>query len=162
MDVGTIIKCVLIAALIFAGYYVVSRTARVKRREGFSLSDSNSSSSSDSSSTAPSSADVPNVIASKSTDIVTTNMQNMLGLLQISNNRKTYENLIINMDPWTQAKVVASLNALAAQMISDSSNQTSMMAPPSEKTIALMNSINTMTNFQTTVLPAIMKYVNNA
>jgi len=162
MDIGTIIKCVLIAALIFAGYYVVSRTARVKRREGFSLSDSNSSSSSDSSSTAPSSADVPNVIASKSTDIVTTNMQNMLGLLQISNNRKTYENLIINMDPWTQAKVVASLNALAAQMISDSSNQTSMMAPPSEKTIALMNSINTMTNFQTTVLPAIMKYVNNA
>jgi hypothetical protein len=161
MDIGTIIKCVLIAALILAGYYVVSRTARVKHREGFS-SDSNSSSSSDSSSTAPSSADVPNVIAGKSTNIVTTNMQNMLGLLQISNNRKTYENLIINMDPWTQAKVVASLNALAAQMISDSSNQTSMMAPPSEKTIALMNSINTMTNFQTTVLPAIMKYVNNA
>ena len=154
MDIGTIIKCVLIAALIFAGYYVVSRTATVKRREGFS--DSNSSDSS------PSSADVPNVIAGKSTDIVTTSMQNMLGLLQISNNRKTYENLVVIMDPWTQAKVVASLNALAAQMISDSSNQNSMMSPPSEKTIALMNSINTMTNFQTTALPTIMKYINNA
>lgn len=149
MDIGTIIKCVLIAALIFAGYYVVSRTAAVKRREGFSDS-------------SPSSADVPNVIAGKSTDIVTTSMQNMLGLLQISNNRKTYENLVIIMDPWTQAKVVASLNALAAQMISDSSNQTAMMSPPSEKTIAIMNSINTMTNFQTTALPTIMKYVNNA
>lgn len=159
MDIGTIIKCVLIAALIFAGYYVVSRTATVKRREGFSLSDSNSS---DSSSTAPSSADVPNVIAEKSTDIIGKGASNMIGLLQISNNRKTYENLIINMDPWTQAKVVASLNALAAQMISDSSTQASMMSPPSEKTIALMNSINTMTNFQTTVIPTIMKYVNNS
>lgn len=149
MDIGTIIKCVLIAALIFAGYYVVSRTAAVKRREGFSDS-------------SPSSADVPNVIAEKSTDLISKGASNMIGLLQISNNRKTYENLIINMDPWTQAKVVASLNALAAQMISDSSNQTAMMSPPSEKTIALMNSINTMTNFQTMVLPTIMKYVNNA
>lgn len=149
MDIGTIIKCVLIAALIFAGYYVVSRTAAVKRREGFSDS-------------SPSSADVPNVIAEKSTDLISKGASNMIGLLQISNNRKTYENLIINMDPWTQAKVVASLNALAAQMISDSSNQTAMMSPPSEKTIAIMNSINTMTNFQTMVLPTIMKYVNNA
>jgi hypothetical protein len=66
------------------------------------------------------------------------------------------------MDPWTQGKVVASLNALAAQMISDSSTQASMMSPPSEKTIALMNTINTMTSFQTTALPTIMKYINNA
>jgi len=102
------------------------------------------------------------VIAEKSTDIISKGASNMIGLLQISNNRKSYENLIINMDPWTQAKVVASLNALAAQMVSDSSTQASMMSPPSEKTIALMNSINTMTNFQTTVLPIIMKYVNNS
>ena len=66
------------------------------------------------------------------------------------------------MDPWTQGKVVASLNALAAQMVSDSNNQSSMMSPPSEKTIALMNSINTMTNFQITTLPIIMKYIHNA
>jgi hypothetical protein len=37
-----------------------------------------------------------------------------------------------------------------------------MMSPPSEKTIALMNTINTMTSFQTTALPTIMKYINNA
>ena len=66
------------------------------------------------------------------------------------------------MDPWTQGKVVASLNALAAQMISDSSTQASMMSPPSEKTIALMNTINTMTSFQTTTIPTIMKYINNS
>ena len=66
------------------------------------------------------------------------------------------------MDPWTQGKVVASLNALAAQMVSDSSTQASMMSPPSEKTIALMNTLNTMTTFQNTALPTIMKYINNA
>lgn len=154
MDIATIIKCVLIAALIFAGYYVVSRTA-VKRREGFTTDSSAAA-------TTPSSADVPNVIAEKSVDIITKGTSNMIGLLQIANNRKSYENLVINMDPWTQGKVVASLNALAAQMISDSSTQASMMSPPSEKTIALMNTLNTMTTFQNTALPTIMKYINNA
>jgi hypothetical protein len=155
MDIATIIKCVLIAALIFAGYYVVSRTA-VKRREGFTADSSSSSAAT------PSSADVPSVIAEKSVDIITKSTSNMVGLLQIANNRKSYENLVINMDPWTQGKVVASLNALAAQMISDSSTQASMMSPPSEKTIALMNTINTMTSFQTTTIPTIMKYINNS
>jgi hypothetical protein len=155
MDIATIIKCVLIAALIFAGYYVVSRTSRtaIARREGFTT---------DSSAATPSSADVPNVIAEKSADLITKNTSNMVGLLQIANNRKSYENLVINMDPWTQGKVVASLNALAAQMVSDSSTQASMMSPPSEKTIALMNTLNTMTTFQNTSLPTIMKYINNA
>lgn len=154
MDIATIIKCVLIAALIFAGYYVVSRTA-VKRREGFTTA-------SESSAATPSSADVPSVIADKTADLITKNTSNMVGLLQIANNRKSYENLVINMDPWTQGKVVASLNALAAQMVSDSSTQASMMSPPSEKTIALMNTLNTMTTFQNTALPTIMKYINNA
>lgn len=157
MDIATIIKCVLIAALIFAGYYVVSRTSRtaIARREGFTTA-------SESSAATPSSADVPSVIADKTADLITKNTSNMVGLLQIANNRKSYENLVINMDPWTQGKVVASLNALAAQMVSDSSTQASMMSPPSEKTIALMNTLNTMTTFQNTALPTIMKYINNA
>lgn len=148
MDIGSLIKCVLIAALILAGFFVVSNTAAVKvkpPREGFTGS-----------------ADVPNVVAEKSSNLITTGMQNMLGLLQVSNNRKTYENLVISMDPWTQAKVVASLNALAAQMVTDSSDQTAMKSAPSEKTISLMNAINTMTTFQSTALPAVMKYVSNA
>ena len=147
MDIGSLIKCVLIAVLIFAGYFVVSKTAadKVKTREGFTES-----------------ADVPNVVAEKSSNLITTGMQNMLGLLQVSNNRKTYENLVISMDPWTQAKVVASLNALAAQMVADSSDQKAMKSAPSEKTISLMNAINTMTTFQSTALPAVMKYVSNA
>jgi hypothetical protein len=156
MDFGTLIKFVLIVALIFAGYYVVSRTtATVKRREGFSVSSSDSS-------TPPSSGDIPSVTADKSGDVINKGVSNMIGLLQISNSRKSYEKLVVNMDPWTQAKVVASLNALAAQMIADSNNQNSMMSPPSEKTIALMNTINTMTTFQSTSIPTIMKYVNNA
>ena len=157
MDIATIIKCVLIAALIFAGYYVVSRTSRtaIARREGFTTA-------SESSAATPSSADVPSVIADKTADLITKNTSNMVGLLQIAKNRKSYENLVINMDPWTQGKVVASLNALAAQMVSDSSTQASMMSPPSEKTIALMNTLNTMTTFQNTALPTIMKYINNA
>ena len=147
MDIGSLIKCVLIAVLILAGYFVVSNTAvsKVKSREGFAGS-----------------GDVPNVVAEKSGNLITTGMQNMLGLLQVSNNRKTYENLVISMDPWTQAKVVASLNALAAQMVADSSDQTAMKSAPSEKTISLMNAINTMTTFQSTALPAVMKYVSNA
>jgi hypothetical protein len=148
MDIGSLIKCVLIAALILAGYFVVSNTAAIKvkpPREGFTGS-----------------GDVPNVVAEKSSNLITTGMQNMLGLLQVSNNRKTYETLVISMDPWTQAKVVASLNALAAQMVADSSDQTAMKSAPSEKTISLMNAINTMTTFQTTALPAVMKYISNA
>ena len=147
MDIGSLMKCVLIAVLILAGYFVVSNTAvsKIKHREGFTES-----------------ADVPNVVAEKSSNLITTGMQNMLGLLQVSNNRKTYENLVISMDPWTQAKVVASLNALAAQMVADSSDQTAMKSAPSEKTISIMNAINTMTTFQSTALPAVMKYVSNA
>ena len=147
MDIGSLMKCVLIAVLILAGYFVVSNTAvsKVKSREGFAGS-----------------GDVPNVVAEKSSNLITTGMQNMLGLLQVSNNRKTYENLVISMDPWTQAKVVASLNALAAQMVADSGDQTAMKSAPSEKTISLMNAINTMTTFQSTALPAVMKYVSNA
>lgn len=146
MDIGSLMKCVLIAVLIFAGYFVVSNTTgKVKTREGFTES-----------------ADVPNVVAEKSSNLITTGMQNMLGLLQVSNNRKTYENLVISMDPWTQAKVVGSLNALAAQMVADSSDQKAMKSAPSEKTISLMNAINTMTTFQSTALPAVMKYVSNA
>ena len=147
MDIGSLMKCVLIAVLILAGYFVVSNTAtgKVKTREGFAGS-----------------GDVPNVVAEKSSNLIITGMQNMLGLLQVSNNRKTYENLVISMDPWTQAKVVASLNALAAQMVADSSDQTVMKSAPSEKTISLMNAINTMTTFQSTALPAVMKYVSNA
>ena len=147
MDIGSLIKCVLIAVLILAGYFVVSNTAtgKIKHREGFTES-----------------ADVPNVVAEKSSNLITTGMQNMLGLMQVSNNRKTYENLVISMDPWTQVKVVGSLNALAAQMVADSSDQTAMKSAPSEKTISLMNAINTMTTFQSTTLPAVMKYVSNA
>lgn len=148
MDIGTLLKCVIIAVLIIAGYHMVSKTAK-HRTEGFE-------------SQQPTSADVPNVIAEKSGNLINTNMANMLGLLQVSNNRKSYETLVVNMDPWTQAKVVSSLNALAAQMIVDSADQKSMMSPPSEKTVALMNALNTMTTFENTTLPIIMKYLNNA
>jgi hypothetical protein len=57
---------------------------------------------------------------------------------------------------------VASLNALSEQMIGDSTNQETMMSPPSDKTVALMNAIITMTNFQTTVVPAAFKIVGNS
>jgi hypothetical protein len=157
MDLGTVIKCVLIVALIFAGYHVVS-SAGAKRREGFSLGGSSSSSSA---STA-SSGDTPSVTAGKSVAIVNTNMQNMLGLLQINNGRQNYESLVDVMDAWIQSKVISSLNALAAQMIADSSDQNSMMSPPSDKTVALMNAMNTMMNLQTTGLPTVMKYIDHA
>jgi hypothetical protein len=89
-------------------------------------------------------------------------MQNMLGLLQINNGRQNYEGLVEVMDAWTQSKVISSLNALAAQMIADSSDQNSMMSPPSDKTIALMNAMNTMMTLQTTGLPNVMKYIDHA
>lgn len=157
MYAGTLLKCVLIALLVLAGYYVISPRLPV-RREGFEQANANANANANT----PSSADVPNVVAEKSTNLLKTSMSNMMGLLQISNNRNSYEGLITSMDTWTQAKVVASLNALAAQMISDSNNQSSMMSPPSEKTISLMNALNSMTAFQSTSLPSIMKSVNNA
>lgn len=134
--------------LIIAGYHVVSKTAK-RRNEGFENQQ-------------PTSNDVPNVAAEKSSNIIKTNMANMLGLLQVSNDRKSYENLVVNMDTWSQAKVVSSLNQLALHMINDSSDQKSMMSPPSEKTLALMNALNTMTTFENATLPIIMKYLNNA
>ena len=86
----------------------------------------------------------------------------MLGTLQVDSGRTSYETLIENMDAWTQAKVLSSLNALAAQMIADSSDTASMMSPPSDKTVSIMNAINTMISFHGTRLPPAMKYLDNA
>ena len=163
MDISTVIKCVLIVLLIFAGYYVVigsSRSANKRNlREGFSFGSSSSSSSSSPSS---SSGDTPGVTAASSTDVVTTNTKNMLNMLQTDTNRDAYEGLIEIMDAWTQAKVLASLNAVAAQMIADSSDQNAMMSPPSDQTVALMNGINTMMQFQTAVVPHAFKTLDNS
>jgi hypothetical protein len=162
MDVSTVIKCVIIALLIFAGYYVV-RSAN--KREGFSLGsidNSNNNNSNNSNNTASSSADTPNVVAEKSVDIINKSTMNIIGTLQVDNGRTSYEGLIEIMDVWTQAKVLASLNALAAQMIADSSDQNALVSPPSDKTVALMNAINTMINLHGTSLPAAMKYLDNA
>ena len=162
MDVSTVIKCVIIALLIFAGYYVV-RSAN--KREGFSLGsidNSNNNNSNNSNNPASSSADTPNVVAEKSVDIINKSTMNIIGTLQVDNGRTSYEGLIEIMDVWTQAKVLASLNALAAQMIADSSDQNALVSPPSDKTVALMNAINTMINLHGTSLPAAMKYLDNA
>lgn len=140
------IKYILIAALILAGYYVVSSAAAIKKREGFSSS----------------SSDTPGVTAKKSSDVLTDNTKSMVGFLQINDNRTNYETSIEIMDAWTQGKIVASLNALSAQMIADSTDQNTMMSPPSDKTVALMNSLITMTNFQTTVAPTALKYLDAA
>jgi hypothetical protein len=136
MEIGTMMKCILIAVLILAGYYVVSRTAAIKRREGFSASSS-----------AASSGDTPAVAAKKSSDVLTDTTKSMIGFLQIGDNRSTYETLLEVADAWTQGKIVASMNALSA---------------PSDKTVALMNSLITMANFQTTVVPAAFKYLDGA
>jgi hypothetical protein len=149
MEIGTMMKYIIIAALILAGYYVVSSTA-FKRREGFSVGSASGSS------------DTPPVTAKKSSDVLTDSAKSMVGVLQISNNRITYENLVEVVDAWTQGKIVASMNALSEQMIADSSNQAAMASPPSEKTVALMNSLITMTNFQTTVVPATLKFLDAA
>lgn len=160
MDVSTVIKCVLIVLLIFAGYYVVTGSSRIaNKREGFSFGSSSSSSSSSPSS---SSGDTPGVTAASSTEVVTTNTKNMLNMLQTDTNREAYEGLIEIMDAWTQAKVLASLNAVAAQMIADSSDQNAMMSPPSDQTVALMNGINTMMQFQTAVVPHAFKTLDNS
>jgi hypothetical protein len=145
-------KCVLIALLLIAGYYVVSRSA--VKREGFSLGSVTASSAA--------SSDTPSVIAEKSVDIINKSTVNMIGTLQVDNGRTSYESLIENMDAWTQAKVLASLNALAAQMISDSSDAASMMSPPSDKTVSMMNSIVTMMKFQAEVVPSTFKILDNA
>lgn len=156
MDLISVIKCILIVLLIFAGYYVVTRSAiKRDRREGFSTNTNNNN-------TASSSADTPHVVADKSVKIINDSMMNMLGALQVQTGRTSYEGLIENMDAWTQAKVLASLNAVAAQMIADSSDATSLVSPPSEKTVALMNAINTMISFHGTSLPNALKYLDNA
>jgi len=145
MEFGTMMKYILIAALILAGYYVVSQTAAIKRREGFE-----------------SSTVTPAVAAKQLSEILTDKTQSMVGFLQVSDNKNKYENLTEMMEAWTHAKTVASLNALSEQMIGDSTNQETMMSPPSDKTVALMNAIITMTNFQTTVVPAAFKIVGNS
>ena len=151
MELMSVIKCVLIVLLIFAGYYVVTGSSRsvIKRghREGF---------------TASSSSDTPSVTAEKSVDIINKSTTNMLGTLQVDSGRKSHETLIENMDAWTQAKVLSSLNAIAAQMIADSSDTATMMSPPSDKTVSIINAINTMISFHSTSLPAAMKYLDNA
>ena len=145
MDFGTMMKYILIAALILAGYYVVSQTAAIKRREGFE-----------------SSTETPAVAAKQLSELLTDKTKSMVGFLQVSDNKTKYENLTELMEAWTHAKIVASLNALSEQMIGDSANQSAMMSPPSDKTVALMNSLITMTNFQTTVVPAAFKYLDGA
>jgi hypothetical protein len=149
MEFGTMLKYILIAALIISGYYVISMT---KRREGFS-----SSSSSDSSL-----SETPGVTAKKSSDVLTDKAKSMVGFLQIDSNRSSYETMLDVMDAWTQGKIIASLNALSAQMIADSTDQNAMLSPPSDKTVALMNSLIAMTNFQTAVVPAAFKYLDAA
>jgi Fic family protein len=145
MDFGTMMKYILIAALILAGYYVVSQTAAIKRREGFE-----------------SSTETPAVAAKQLSELLTDKTKSMVGFLQVSDNKTKYENLNELMEAWTHAKIVASLNALSEQMIGDSTDQSAMTSPPSDKTVALMNSLITMTNFQSTVVPAVFKIVANS
>jgi hypothetical protein len=154
MEIGTIMKYILIAVLIVAGYYVVSRTATIKRREGFSLGSSSSDSSSSSSS------DSPGVSAGKNSSVLADKTKNINNSLQLSDNtnRTNYETTLEVMDVWTQAKILASLNALSEQMIADSNPS----SPPSDKTIALMNSLITMTNFQTTAVATTFKFLDGA
>jgi hypothetical protein len=159
MDVSTVIKCVIIALLIFAGYYVVTRSSgSANKREGFSLGSNNNTASTPT----QSSVDRPNVVAEKSVDIITKSMMNMIGTLQVDTGRKSYEGLNEIMNAWTQGKILVSLNALAAQMIADSSDATSLMSPPSDKTVALMNAINTMISLQSMSLPVALKILDTA
>ena len=159
MELGTTLKYVLIAVLILAGYYVVSSASREefsfgirRRREGFS---------SDSDSSASSSSDSPGVSAGKNSSVLADKAKNINNSLQLSDstNRTNFESTLETMDAWTQVKILASLNALSEQMIADSNNPSS---PPSDKTIALMNSLMTMTNFQTTAVAAAFKYLDGA
>jgi hypothetical protein len=156
MEFGTTLKYILITMLILAGYYVVASAASVRRRrEGFSLGGSDSSDSSSSSS------DSPGVSAGKNSSVLADKAKNINNSLQLSDstNRTNFESTLETMDAWTQVKILASLNALSEQMIADSKNPSS---PPSDKTIALMNSLITMTNFQTTAVAAAYKYLDGA
>lgn len=168
MEIGTTLKYILITVLILAGYYIVTSASRSRsegfsfgirrRREGFSLGGSSDSSDSDSSS---SSSDSPGVLAGKQSSILTDKAKNINNSLQLSDstNRTNFETTLEVIDAWTQAKIIASLNALSEQMIADSKNPTS---PPSDKTIALMNSLNTMTTFQTNTVTSAFKYLDGA
>ena len=147
MQFGTTLKYILITVLILAGYYVV--TSAAKRREGFSSSDSSASSD-----------ETPGIAAKKSSDVLADKTKSMVGFLQINDNRTNYESALEVIDLWTQGKILASMNALSAQMIAESSSQSSMMSPPSDKTVALMNSLITLTNFQTIVAPSAFKYLD--
>lgn len=157
MEIGTTLKYILITVLILAGYYVVTSASR-SRREGFALGGSSDSSGSSGSSS--SSSDSPGVLAGKQSSILADKAKNINNSLQLSDstNRTNFETTLEVIDAWTQAKIIASLNALSEQMIADSNNQT----PPSDKTIALMNSLNTMTTFQTTAVAAAFKYLDGA
>ena len=148
MEFGAILKYILIAALILAGYYVVSITAKTSSvsREGFGTG----------------SDTTPGVAAKKTGSVLTDKAQSMVGFLQIGNNRASYETLVEVMDAWVQGKIVASLNAMSEQMITDSNDQAAMLAPPSDKMVALMNSLISMTNFQTIVMPSALKYLDAA
>lgn len=164
MEIGTILKYILITVLILAGYYVVASASRIRseefsfgirrRREGFSLG-------SDSSDSSSSSSDSPGVSAGKNSSVLADKAKNINNSLQLSDNtnRTNFETTLAVMDAWTQVKIIASLNALSEQMIADSNNPSS---PPSDKTIALMNSLITMTNFQTTAVSAAYKYLDGA
>ena len=148
MQFGVSIKYIIIATLIIAGYYIVTMSAKNVKcgavREGFS------------------SSETPDVAAKKSGAVLTDKVKSTIGFLQISGNQTSYETLAEVMDAWTQSKIVASLNAMSEQMIADSTDQTAMVSPPSDKTVALMNSLITMTNFQTTVVPTAFKYLDAA
>lgn len=145
MGIGVALKYILITFLILAGYYIVTSAATVKRREGFSMNSMVS--------------DSPGVSAGKQATVLTDKAKNISNSLQLTTNRTSYENMIGVMDLWTQAKMIASLSALSDQMIADSTNVSS---PPSDKTVALMNSLLTLTNFQTTAIPAAYKYLDGA
>ena len=144
MEFGISMKYIMIAMLIIAGYYIVTRSAKKVKREGFS------------------SSETPDVAAKKSGAVLTDKVKSTIGFLQISGNQASYETLAEIMDAWTQSKIVASLNAMSEQMIADSTDQTAMLSPPSDKTIALMNSLITMTNFQSTVIPSALKHLDTA
>lgn len=166
MEIGTTLKYILITVLILAGYYIVSSASRSRsegfsfgirrRREGFSLGGS-----SDSSDSSSSSSDSPGVLAGKQSSVLADKAKNINNSLQLSDstNRTNYETTLEVIDAWTQTKVIASLNALSEQMIADSKNPTS---PPSDKTITLMNSLITMTNFQTVAVPAAFKFLDGS
>jgi hypothetical protein len=148
MEFGILIKYILIATLIISGYYIVTMSAKKVKfsavREGFS------------------SSETPDVAAKKSGAVLTDKVKSTIGFLQVNGNQSSYETLAEVMDVWTQSKILASLNAMSEQMIADSTDQTAMISPPSDKTIALMNSLITMTNFQSTVIPSALKHLDTA